>query len=149
MWFSLYINWLHISVLPQIHELEHIHHACAERERHLQRLHSWTEQQKNRMNQWKQSTGQTLARYAVVELEVWGWMYAFCEGLSAEPPSLIWGGHLSSRLILAESRRFLQLCRNWKRYKYIMRRKKSSCVMGSSVIKQRVWEGLVMIFINR
>ncbi|XP_015245715.1 PREDICTED: LOW QUALITY PROTEIN: nesprin-2-like [Cyprinodon variegatus] len=68
---SVRLQWLLLQreLDIQIHELEHIHHACAERERHLQRLHSWTEQQKSRMNQWKQSTGQTLARYAVVELE--------------------------------------------------------------------------------
>ncbi|XP_014859415.1 PREDICTED: nesprin-2-like isoform X6 [Poecilia mexicana] len=53
----------------QIHEVEHIHHICAERERHLQKRQDWTEQQKKRMSQWKRPCSQTLAGYALLEWE--------------------------------------------------------------------------------
>lgn len=58
------------ALSPQICEAEQMHHSCADRERRLQHLHGWTEQQKKQMNQRKQPTGQTLARKALLELEV-------------------------------------------------------------------------------
>ncbi|XP_041832728.1 nesprin-2-like [Melanotaenia boesemani] len=53
----------------QTHEAEQIHHTCAERERRLQSLHGWLEQQKKQLNQWKQTTSQTQASKALRELE--------------------------------------------------------------------------------
>ncbi|XP_043962311.1 nesprin-2 isoform X2 [Gambusia affinis] len=53
----------------QIHELEHIHHTCAEREKHLQKRQDWTEQQKKRMSQWNRPGSQTLAGCALLEWE--------------------------------------------------------------------------------
>ncbi|XP_027896962.1 nesprin-2a isoform X6 [Xiphophorus couchianus] len=53
----------------QIHEVEHLHHTCAERERLLQKWQDWTEQQKKRMSQWKRPCSQTLAGCALLEWE--------------------------------------------------------------------------------
>ncbi|KAM4713181.1 nesprin-2a [Anableps anableps] len=66
---SIRLQWLLLQreLDSQIHEVEHIHHTCAERERCLQKLHDWTEQQKKRMNRWKQPSSQTLARSALLE----------------------------------------------------------------------------------
>ncbi|MEQ2262114.1 hypothetical protein XENORESO_014913, partial [Xenotaenia resolanae] len=68
---SIRLQWLLLQreLDSQIHEVEHIYQTCAERERHLQRLHNWTEQQTKRLIQWRQPTSQTLARSALLELE--------------------------------------------------------------------------------
>ncbi|TKS76359.1 Nesprin-2 KASH domain-containing protein 2 [Collichthys lucidus] len=71
---ALRLKWLLLQreLESQICEAEQMHHSCADRERRLQHLHSWTEQQKKQMNQRKQPTGQTLARKALLELEAVG-----------------------------------------------------------------------------
>ncbi|XP_035989542.1 nesprin-2 [Fundulus heteroclitus] len=68
---SVRLRWLLLQreLDSQIHEVERIHHTCAERERHLRRLHGWTEQQKKRLNEWKRPAGQTVARSALVDWE--------------------------------------------------------------------------------
>ncbi|MED6292719.1 hypothetical protein CHARACLAT_003233 [Characodon lateralis] len=68
---SIRLQWLLLQreLDSQIHEVEHIYQTCAERERHLQRLHNWTEQQKKRLIQWRQPASQTLARSALLEVE--------------------------------------------------------------------------------
>ncbi|KAM7395095.1 hypothetical protein PAMA_006717 [Pampus argenteus] len=64
-------HWFHLQLQleSQIYEGEQIHHACANKERQLQRLHNTIEQQKKQLNQWKQPTSQTLARKALLEWE--------------------------------------------------------------------------------
>ncbi|KAI3364132.1 hypothetical protein L3Q82_010949, partial [Scortum barcoo] len=68
---ALRLRWLDLQreLESQIREAEQIHHTCADRERQLQRLHSWIEQQKKQLNQLKQPTGQTLAQKAFLEME--------------------------------------------------------------------------------
>ncbi|XP_063350729.1 nesprin-2 [Pelmatolapia mariae] len=65
------LQWLHFQreLESQICGAEQIHRTCAERERHLQCLHGWIEQQKKQLNQWKQPTSQTLAHKALLEWE--------------------------------------------------------------------------------
>ncbi|XP_068433248.1 nesprin-2a [Clinocottus analis] len=64
-------QWLHLqrALESETREAEQMRHTCADRERRLQRLHSWTEQQKKQLSQWKQPTSQTGAREALLELE--------------------------------------------------------------------------------
>ncbi|XP_035534355.1 nesprin-2 isoform X4 [Morone saxatilis] len=71
---ALRLQWLELQreLESQICEAEQMHHTCANRERQLQRLHSWIEQQKKQLNQRKQPTGQTLAHKALLELETVG-----------------------------------------------------------------------------
>ncbi|XP_031717653.1 nesprin-2a isoform X2 [Anarrhichthys ocellatus] len=68
---ALGLQWLHLQreLEIQTREAEEMHYTCADRERRLQRLHSWIEQQKKQLNQWKQPSSQTLAREALLELE--------------------------------------------------------------------------------
>ncbi|XP_044023969.1 nesprin-2 isoform X2 [Siniperca chuatsi] len=68
---TLKLQWLHLQreLESQSREAEQMHHTCADRERRLQRLHGWIEQQKKQLNQWKQPTSQTLPRKALLELE--------------------------------------------------------------------------------
>ncbi|XP_068564553.1 nesprin-2a [Cebidichthys violaceus] len=65
------LQWLHLQreLESQTREAEEMHYTCADRERRLQHLHSWIEQQKKQLKQWKQPTSQTLAREALLELE--------------------------------------------------------------------------------
>ncbi|XP_039874015.1 nesprin-2 isoform X3 [Simochromis diagramma] len=65
------LQWLHFQreLESQICGAEQIHRTCAERERRLQCLHGWIEQQKKQLNQWKQPTSQTLAHKALLEWE--------------------------------------------------------------------------------
>ncbi|KAM7367651.1 hypothetical protein PAMP_013936 [Pampus punctatissimus] len=64
-------HWFHLhrELESQIYEAEQIHHACANKERQLQRLLNTIEQQKKQLNQWKQPTSQTLVRKALLEWE--------------------------------------------------------------------------------
>ncbi|XP_054474146.1 nesprin-2-like [Anoplopoma fimbria] len=68
---ALRLQWAHLQreLESQTREAEQMHHTSAERERCLHRLHSWIEQQKKQLNQWKQPTCQTLAREALLKLE--------------------------------------------------------------------------------
>nr|XP_040016362.1 nesprin-2 isoform X2 [Gasterosteus aculeatus aculeatus] len=68
---ALRLQWLHLQgeLECQSREAEQTHYTCADRERRLQRLHSWIEQQKKHLNQWKQPISQTAAREAMLELE--------------------------------------------------------------------------------
>nr|XP_020459524.1 nesprin-1-like [Monopterus albus] len=68
---SLRLQWLHLQweLGKQVHEAEQIHHTCADRERRLQQLHGWIVQQKKQLNQWKQSTSQTLVQKALLDWE--------------------------------------------------------------------------------
>ncbi|XP_054871829.1 nesprin-2 isoform X5 [Amphiprion ocellaris] len=65
------LKWQHFQreLENQIRGTEQIHHNCAGRERHLQRLHGWIERQKIQVNLWKQPTSQTLAHKALLEWE--------------------------------------------------------------------------------
>uniref|UniRef100_UPI0037E98A37 nesprin-2a n=1 Tax=Semicossyphus pulcher TaxID=241346 RepID=UPI0037E98A37 len=65
------LKWQHVQreLESQIGAAEQIHHTCADRERRLQRLHGWIEQQKKQLNRWKQPAGLTLARAALLESE--------------------------------------------------------------------------------
>ncbi|XP_069017780.1 nesprin-2a isoform X4 [Embiotoca jacksoni] len=67
----LQLQWLNLQreLESQIHGAEQIHHACAERERRLQGLHSWMEQQKKQLSRWKRPTSRTAARQALPEWE--------------------------------------------------------------------------------
>ncbi|XP_008295519.1 nesprin-2-like [Stegastes partitus] len=65
------LKWQHFQreLQSQIRAAEQIHHNCAGRERHLQRLYGWIERQKQQLSQWKQPTSQTVARKALLEWE--------------------------------------------------------------------------------
>ncbi|XP_062415634.1 nesprin-2-like isoform X4 [Pungitius pungitius] len=65
------LQWLHLQgeLECQTREAEQALYTCADRERRLQRLHSWIERQKKQLNQWKQPSSQTAAREALLELE--------------------------------------------------------------------------------
>ncbi|XP_034756192.1 nesprin-2-like [Etheostoma cragini] len=65
------LQWLHLQreLENQTREAEQMHHTCADRERRLQRLHGWIQQQKKQLNQWSQPNSQTLARRALLEWE--------------------------------------------------------------------------------
>ncbi|KAM4521617.1 nesprin-2a isoform 3-T4 [Odontesthes bonariensis] len=66
---TIRLQWLLFQreVEIQIREAELIHQTCAERERHLQSLHGWIEQQKKQLNRWKRPTSQTLDCKALQE----------------------------------------------------------------------------------
>ncbi|XP_033991567.1 nesprin-2 isoform X3 [Trematomus bernacchii] len=68
---ALRLQWLLLQreLESQIDEAEQMHHTCADREKRLQRLHGWIEQQEKTLNQWKQPTSLTLAREALLK---WG-----------------------------------------------------------------------------
>uniref|UniRef100_A0A3B4YV88 Nesprin-2-like n=1 Tax=Seriola lalandi dorsalis TaxID=1841481 RepID=A0A3B4YV88_SERLL len=68
---ALRLQWLQLQrqVESQIHGAEQMQHTCAARERRLQHLHGWIEQQKKQLTQWEQPTSQTLARKALLEWE--------------------------------------------------------------------------------
>ncbi|GLD49701.1 nesprin-2-like protein [Lates japonicus] len=68
---ALRLQWLHLQreLESQIRGAEQIHRTCAVRERQLQHLHGWIEQQKEQLNQWEQPTSQTLAQKALLEWE--------------------------------------------------------------------------------
>ncbi|KAM8832006.1 nesprin-2a isoform 3-T3 [Spinachia spinachia] len=68
---ALRLHWLHLQgeLEGQTREAEQTHYTCADRERRLQRLHSWIEQQKKQLNQWKQPCSQSAACEAVLQLE--------------------------------------------------------------------------------
>ncbi|XP_073348713.1 LOW QUALITY PROTEIN: nesprin-2a [Pagrus major] len=68
---TLRLQWLHLQreLESQIGEAEQVHHKCADRERQLQRLHGWIEQQQKQLNQRKHPTGQTLACKTLLDLE--------------------------------------------------------------------------------
>ncbi|XP_035851599.1 nesprin-2 [Sander lucioperca] len=65
------LQWLHLQreLESQTREAEQMHHTCADRERRLQRLHGWIQQQNKQLNQWNQPSSQTLARRALLEWE--------------------------------------------------------------------------------
>ncbi|KAF1376843.1 hypothetical protein PFLUV_G00215650 [Perca fluviatilis] len=65
------LQWLHLQreLESQTREAEQMHHTCADRERRLQRLHGWIQQQKKQLNQWNQPSSQTLAHRALLEWE--------------------------------------------------------------------------------
>ncbi|XP_029984215.1 nesprin-2a [Sphaeramia orbicularis] len=71
---ALRLRWLDLQgeLKSQINGAEQMHHTCADRERKLQHLHNLTEQQKKKLNQWKQPISQTLARKALLEWEAVG-----------------------------------------------------------------------------
>lgn len=61
----------HCLTLPlQIRDAEQMHGTCADRERRLQRLCRWIEQQQKQLNQSQQPTCQTVAHKTLLELEV-------------------------------------------------------------------------------
>ncbi|XP_037837524.1 nesprin-2 isoform X2 [Kryptolebias marmoratus] len=68
---ALRSQWLHLQreLEKQVCDVEDIHHTCAEREKHLQKLHGWMERQKKQLNQWKRPTSQALAHNALPEWE--------------------------------------------------------------------------------
>ncbi|KAM9339272.1 nesprin-2a [Symphorus nematophorus] len=68
---DLRLQWLHLqrALESQTREAEQMQQTCTNRERRLQRLRGWIEQQKKQLNQRKQPTGQTLARKTLLELE--------------------------------------------------------------------------------
>ncbi|XP_056219440.1 nesprin-2-like [Seriola aureovittata] len=68
---ALRLQWLQLQrqVESQIHGAEQMQHTCAARERRLQHLHGWIEQQKKQLTQWEQPTSQTFARKALLEWE--------------------------------------------------------------------------------
>ncbi|KAM9703427.1 nesprin-2-like [Menidia menidia] len=68
---SIQLQWLLLQreLEIQIHEAEQIHRTCADRERSLQRLLGWTEQQKKQLKLWKRPSSQTLACKALQECE--------------------------------------------------------------------------------
>nr|XP_046228198.1 nesprin-2 isoform X4 [Scatophagus argus] len=72
---ALKLQWLHLQgeLESQIREAEQMHHTCADRERRLQRLCGWIEQQKKQLKQKKQPTSQALAHKTLLELEVQEW----------------------------------------------------------------------------
>lgn len=55
---------------PQIRDVEQMHRTCASRERKLQRLCRWTEQQQNRLDQSRKPTCRAAAGKDLLELEV-------------------------------------------------------------------------------
>nr|XP_054604094.1 nesprin-2 isoform X2 [Nothobranchius furzeri] len=65
------LEWLLLQreLETRIRDVEHIHHACAEREAHLQRLHGWMEEQRKQLHEWKRPTSQTLAQKTLLEWE--------------------------------------------------------------------------------
>ncbi|XP_010768612.1 nesprin-2-like, partial [Notothenia coriiceps] len=68
---ALRLQWLLLQreLESQIDEAEQMHHTCADREKRLQRLHGWVEQQEKTLNRWKQPTSLTLAREALLKWE--------------------------------------------------------------------------------
>ncbi|KAL7388816.1 hypothetical protein ABVT39_021245 [Epinephelus coioides] len=68
---ALRLQWRHLQreLESQTREAEQMHHTCADREKRLQHLHDWIEQQKEQLDQCKQPTSQTLARKALQEWE--------------------------------------------------------------------------------
>lgn len=65
----------------QIRDVEQIHRTCADRERRLQRLCRWTEQQQKQLEQSRKPTCRSAAAKDLLELEV-----SPCLGLVARPP---------------------------------------------------------------
>ncbi|KAK5852700.1 hypothetical protein PBY51_006550 [Eleginops maclovinus] len=68
---ALRLQWLLLQreLESQIDEAEQMHHTCADREKRLQLLQSWIEQQEKLLNQWKHPTSLTLAREALLKWE--------------------------------------------------------------------------------
>lgn len=55
---------------PQIRDVEQMRRTCAGRERRLQRLCRWTEQQQKQLDQSQQPTCRAAAAKTLLELEV-------------------------------------------------------------------------------
>ncbi|KAM9354719.1 nesprin-2a isoform 2-T2 [Pholidichthys leucotaenia] len=68
---SFRLQWLLLQreLQIQIHRADQMHRTCLERERRLQCLRIWTEQQKEQLNRWKHPTSQTQACKALLEWE--------------------------------------------------------------------------------
>ncbi|XP_029351666.1 nesprin-2a isoform X2 [Echeneis naucrates] len=68
---AIRFQWLNLQTQleSQIHGAEQMHHTCAARERRLQHLHGWTEQQKKKLSQCEQPISQTLAQQTLQEWE--------------------------------------------------------------------------------
>ncbi|XP_037541118.1 nesprin-1 [Nematolebias whitei] len=64
-------QWLHLQreLEKRVCDVKHVHQACAERERRLQKLRGRLEQQQQQLQRWKRPIAQTLAHSALPEWE--------------------------------------------------------------------------------
>lgn len=134
---------------PQIRDAEQMHGTCADRERRLQRLCRWIEQQQKQLDQSQQPTCQTVAHKTLLELEVQYSERMFClPFLLLTPPDLT-PFPLSSRLLEAECVRWLQHCRSWKRRECTLERERLTLAIYCSPLRQTLFVTLVGIWGSR